>query len=80
MAIKRIDSPLPGVLYLSPAPGAPAFKAPGDNVAVGDTLALIEVMKSYIPIEAEEAGIFKGYLTESDTVLEPGEPLCELET
>ncbi len=79
MATKRIESPLPGVIYLSHAPGEPVFKAPGDSVAAGDTLALVEVMKSYMPVEADQAGIFRGYLVESESVLEPGEPLCEIE-
>lgn len=79
MAIKRIDSPLPGVVYLSPEPGAPVFKVPGDSVAVGETVALVEVMKSYMPVEAEEAGIFKGYVAASETLVELGEPLFEIE-
>lgn len=79
MTTKRIDSPLPGVVYLSPAPGAAPFKVAGDKVGVGDTLALVEVMKSYMPVEAEVAGTFKGYVAANEAPVEPGEPLCEIE-
>ena len=48
-------------------------------MAVGDTLALVEVMKSYIPIEAEVAGTFKGYAAPDGESIEPGDVLCEIE-
>jgi acetyl-CoA carboxylase biotin carboxyl carrier protein len=79
MATHQIDCPLPGIVYLSPSPGAPPFKSAGDAVAVGDTLALVEVMKSFIQVESEVAGTFGRYLAASDAVLEPGDPLCEIE-
>jgi acetyl-CoA carboxylase biotin carboxyl carrier protein len=79
MATHTVDSPLPGIVYLSPSPGTPPFKSAGDAVEVGDTLALIEVMKSFIPIEAEVAGTFGRYVAAGDAVLEPGQPLCEIE-
>ncbi len=78
MPSHRIDSPLPGIVYFAPSPGAPAFKAVGDAVAVGETLALVEVMKSFIPIESEVAGTFLGYLAQADAMLEPGDPVCEI--
>ena len=75
MTIKTIEAMLPGVIYLSPAPDAPPYKTAGDKVPAGETVALVEVMKSYMPVEADEAGIFMGYLVESETVLEPGQVL-----
>lgn len=79
MAITQIEAALPGLVFHRPSPDAEPFKAPGDAVAVGDTLALVEVMKSYIPIEAEVAGTFKGYAAPDGESIEPGDALCEIE-
>ena len=56
-----IQSPLPGAFYRKPAPEDLPFKSPGDAVAVGDTIGLIELMKTFIEIKAEIAGLFEGY-------------------
>ncbi|MGE0714153.1 MAG: acetyl-CoA carboxylase biotin carboxyl carrier protein subunit [Alphaproteobacteria bacterium] len=45
-----------GIVHLQPAPGAPPFVRPGDAVAAGDTLCLIEVMKTFVPVAAPCAG------------------------
>ena len=47
MATKQIISPLPGTFYRKPAPDKPPFKAEGDRIAAGDTIGLVEVMKSF---------------------------------
>ena len=57
MSAKTIQTPLPGTFYRSPAPGEMAFKGPGDPVGVGDTVGLIEVMKSLTPVVAERSEI-----------------------
>ncbi|MDK3019861.1 acetyl-CoA carboxylase [Pseudodonghicola sp. IC7] len=77
--MQTIEAPLPGILYHKPSPDAEPFKTPGDAVAVGDTLALIEVMKSFMPVEAELAGTFKGYSAADGESIEPGAPVCEIE-
>ena len=56
MAKKAFPSPLPGVFYRAPASGKPPFKSDGDAVAAGETVGLIEVMKTFTPVRAEEAG------------------------
>ncbi|MQT15321.1 acetyl-CoA carboxylase [Segnochrobactrum spirostomi] len=79
MAVKTIQAPIPGTFYRKPAPDQPAYKADGDTVAVGETVGLIEVMKSFTPIVAEEAGrIVKFYVENEDPVM-AGEPLYDLE-
>lgn len=45
-----------GTVFLRPAPDQPAFVDVGQRIAVGDTLALVEVMKTFTPIRAEQAG------------------------
>ena len=79
MAITQIEAALPGLIFHRPSPEAEPFKATGDAVAVGDTPALVEVMKSYISIEAEVAGTFKAYRGSDGESIEPGDVLCEIE-
>jgi biotin carboxyl carrier protein len=52
----QIHSPLPGTFYRSSAPDKPPFKANGDDVAVGDVIGLIEVMKSFHEVKSDVAG------------------------
>jgi biotin carboxyl carrier protein len=52
----QIHSPLPGTFYRSSAPDRPPFKADGDDVAVGDVIGLIEVMKSFHEVKSDVAG------------------------
>lgn len=80
MAITKIEAPMPGLLYHKPEPDAEPFKKPGDPVAVGDTLALVELMKSFLPIEAEVEGTFQGFLIEDGENLDVGDLFCEIET
>ncbi len=47
-----VTAPMVGVAYLAPEPGAPNFVKPGDSVAEGQTLLLIEAMKTFNPIRA----------------------------
>ena len=79
MAIIKIEAARPGLLYHKPEPDAEPFKKPGDAVAVGDTLALVELMKSFVPITAEVVGRFRGFLIGDGEDLEPGVAFCEIE-
>lgn len=75
----QVLSPVPGTFYTQSAPGEPLFKQPGDPVATGDIIGLIEVMKTFIEVKAETSGTFKGYLAENDAAINAGEPIAELE-
>ncbi len=75
----QVLSPVPGTFYTQAAPGEPLFKQPGDAVAQGDTIGLIEVMKTFIEVKAENAGTFNGYKVENGAAINAGEPLAELE-
>lgn len=79
MAIKTIQAPIPGVFYRRPAPEQPPFKNEGDMVAVGDTLGLIEVMKTFSPVVAEEAGRLIRFLVENDEPIMAGQALAEID-
>ena len=79
MASKTIASPLPGTFYRRPAPDQPPFKNEGDMLAVGDTVGLIEVMKSFTPVTVEEPGRLLRFLVENDAPVMAGQPLYEIE-
>jgi acetyl-CoA carboxylase biotin carboxyl carrier protein len=79
MATKTIQAPLPGTFYRSPAPGEPPFKAEGAQIAVGDTVGLIEVMKTFTPVIAEAAGKLVAFHVENEDPVMAGQPLYDLE-
>ncbi|TCH98732.1 acetyl-CoA carboxylase biotin carboxyl carrier protein [Roseococcus sp. SYP-B2431] len=74
-----VTSPMVGVAYLSPEPGAAAFIQLGAKVAQGQTLLLIEAMKTFNQIKAPRAGTVTRILIESGTPVEYGEPLVLVE-
>ncbi|MCQ0093730.1 acetyl-CoA carboxylase [Roseovarius sp. M141] len=73
-----IQSPVPGTFYHRPSPEDPAFKSTGDSVAVGDTVGLVEVMKSFIEVQAEAAGTFDGYSVDNEAAVSAGDVLATL--
>jgi acetyl-CoA carboxylase biotin carboxyl carrier protein len=74
-----VASPMVGVAYLSPEPGQPAFVTLGAKVAQGQTLLLIEAMKTFNQIKAPKAGTVTRILIEPGTPVEYGEPLMVIE-
>jgi acetyl-CoA carboxylase biotin carboxyl carrier protein len=79
MAKKTIEAPIPGTFYRRPAPDQPVFKADGDQVAVGDTVGLIEVMKTFTPVLADEAGRIVAFHIENEDPVMAGQPLYDVE-
>lgn len=79
MTLKTVQSPLPGTFYRSASPGEPPFKSVGDAVAVGDTIGLIEVMKTFTPVVAEEAGRVVAFHAENEDAVMAGQPLYDIE-
>ncbi|MBU8538609.1 acetyl-CoA carboxylase biotin carboxyl carrier protein [Falsiroseomonas tokyonensis] len=74
-----ITSPMVGVAYLSPEPGAAAFVTVGAKVSQGQTLMLIEAMKTFNQIRAPRAGTVTRILVEGGSPVEYGEPLMIIE-
>jgi acetyl-CoA carboxylase biotin carboxyl carrier protein len=72
-------SPMVGVAYLSPEPGAPAFVSIGQQVSAGQTLLLIEAMKTFNQIKAPKAGTIAAILVQSGVPVEYGEVLIVLD-
>ena len=75
----QVKSPMVGVVYLSSDPSAPAFVQEGDMVGVGQTLCLIEAMKTFNPVKATKAGRVKKILVQSGSPVEFNEPLFVIE-
>jgi biotin carboxyl carrier protein len=80
MAITTVSAPMPGTFYLRPAPDQPPFKQDGDAVATGETVGLIEVMKTFNAVTAETAGKLVRYLVDNEEPVMAGDPLYEIET
>ena len=74
-----VISPMVGVAYLSPEPGSPAFVNIGQQVTAGQTLLLIEAMKTFNQIKAPKAGTVAAILVQSGAPVEYGEVLIILE-
>ncbi len=70
-----VKSPMVGTFYRSPSPGSKSFVEEGQQVAVGDTLCIIEAMKILNQIECDKAGTVKKILVENGQPVEYNEPL-----
>jgi len=79
MVKRQVLSPLPGTFYRRPAPDQPPYKNEGDRVAAGDTIGLVEVMKSFHEVKAEVAGKVRKFLVENEEAIMAGQPLVELD-
>ncbi|GAA4474339.1 acetyl-CoA carboxylase biotin carboxyl carrier protein [Gluconacetobacter asukensis] len=74
-----VTSPMVGVAYLTPDPSAPPFVTEGQSVTAGQTLMLIEAMKTFNQIKAPRAGTLKQFLVVSGDPVEFGEVLAIIE-
>ncbi len=74
-----VKSPMVGTAYMSPEPGAPAFIKPGDTVSEGQTLLIVEAMKTMNPIAAPKAGKVVEILVSDQEPVEFGQPLVIVE-
>lgn len=79
MAKHEIKSPIPGTFYRRPTPEEPPFKDVGDQVAKGDTIALVEVMKTFHPIKADADGTVSGFPVGDGQPVTAGQAIVELD-
>ena len=74
-----VTSPMVGTAYLQPEPGAAAFVSVGDTVAAGQTVCIVEAMKTMNQIPAPQAGKVTRILVEDGAPVEFGSPLMIIE-
>ncbi|MEP0070216.1 acetyl-CoA carboxylase biotin carboxyl carrier protein [Pyruvatibacter sp.] len=74
-----VASPMVGTVYVSPEPGAAAFVKEGATVSQGDTLLIVEAMKTMNPIPAPKSGTVKQILVQDAQPVEFGEVLIVIE-
>jgi len=78
-AATRVESPMVGVFYRAPNPGAPAFVDIGDTVIPGQTLCVLEAMKLFNELKAEVTGTVASIHVENAQPVEYGQLLFEIE-
>ncbi|WP_027244150.1 acetyl-CoA carboxylase biotin carboxyl carrier protein [Leisingera daeponensis] len=74
-----VTSPMVGTVYLQPEPGSPSFISVGAQVSEGDTLLIVEAMKTMNHIPAPKSGTVKRILVEDGAAVEFGSPLVIIE-
>ncbi len=74
-----VTSPMVGTVFLSPEPGAAPFIKVGDTISEGQTVMLIEAMKTYNPVRAAKSGRILRILVKDSTPVEFGEELLLIE-
>ena len=72
-------SPMVGVVYMKPEPSAKEFVVEGQSVKKGDTLCLIEAMKTFNPVKAPKDGVIKKILVKDSETVEYEQPLFVIE-
>jgi acetyl-CoA carboxylase biotin carboxyl carrier protein len=79
LADKSVRAQIPGTFYRRPDPESDPYVEEGDQISAGDTIGLIEVMKSFHEVKTEEDGKVCKFLVESEEAVDAGQELVELE-
>ncbi len=74
-----LKSPMVGVAYLAPEPGAETFTKVGATIKAGDTVALVEAMKTFNPIKSDKDGVVKEILVSDGQAVEFDQPIIIIE-
>ena len=74
-----LKSPMVGVVYLAPEPGAKPFVKVGATIHAGDTVALVEAMKTFNPIKSDVDEVVKKVLVADGAAVEFDQPLIIVE-
>ena len=73
-----IDSPMVGIVYLTPKPSSPPFVKKGQKIKKGDTICLIEAMKTFNEIKSDRDCTIKAVIIKNGEAVEFGQPLFEI--
>ena len=73
-----INSPMVGIIYLTPKPSSPPFAKKGQKIKKGDTICLIEAMKTFNEIKSDKDCTIKAVMVKNGEAVEFGQPLFEI--
>ncbi len=73
-----IKARMPGVFYRRPAPEKPVYVDDGEQISEGQTIALIEVMKTFNEVKADESGTVAAFLVEDGDEVDVGQDIVRL--
>ena len=76
--LMSIDSPMVGIIYLTPKPSSPPFAKKGQKIKKGETICLIEAMKTFNEIRSDRDCIIREVLVKNGEAVEFGQPLFEI--
>ena len=79
MADKTVKAQMPGTFYRRPDPDSDVYVEEGDQVSAGDTVGLIEVMKSFHEVKAEDDGTVSKFLVDDEGAVDAGQDVLKLE-
>jgi len=77
-SLESIDSPMVGIIYLTPKPSSPPFAKKGQKIKKGDTICLIEAMKTFNEIKSDRDCTIKSVMVKNGEAVEFGQPLFEI--
>ena len=77
-SLLSIDSPMVGIVYLTPKPSSPPFAKKGQKIKKGDTICLIEAMKTFNEIKSDRDCTIKTVMIKNGDAVEFGQPLFEI--
>ena len=75
----EIKSPIPGTFWRRPSPDEPAYKEVGDAVSKGDTIGLVEVMKTFHEVKSDGEGTVASFEAENEEPVMAGQVLVKLD-
>lgn len=73
-----IQAPAPGTFYRRPSPDEDVFVEEGDQVASGQVIGLVEVMKNFLDVTANRDGVVESFLVENEDLVEAGQDIAKL--
>jgi acetyl-CoA carboxylase biotin carboxyl carrier protein len=75
----EIRSPIPGIFYRKPSPDEPDFVQEGDAVEAGTVIGLVEVMKQFHDVVAEEGGTVGAFQVENEGMVDAGQAIVTID-
>ncbi|ABH00589.1 conserved hypothetical protein (plasmid) [Rhodococcus jostii RHA1] len=73
-----LKTSIPGIFYRRPSPSEPVYVEVGQEVATGDIVGLVEIMKSFHSVPSDLAGTVVRFLVEDGAEVSPGQDIVEL--